>query len=548
MHEATDNKDVPRITVPVIKNALTLQGASRAVVSQVWIYNRSTKVSHHIISQIDLVPDEVPRVDSPPHWNRRLGNESDWTAYCENEVIDSEPALYWYDRLVREGLWAPTWRKKPLTSPTILTGVVSEPCWPTLVIAKDAVAVPLASTRDHATRHHHVLVESPSIGRVLCRGELQWLEQEIANRLHLDLSTIPELWQSAHFFQPLPILRDISSRLDSSDDTGDSAILIDLVPRKGASLAGLEILVLEHRPTGQRLLARFKPESHFFKLPLQEDVEQVSFQVFHSDMGLLLEEGPYSFLRGIRGIRLQIDLISSERRVHLPARKGRPEKLMRIPVSSEKRPTIGGGDPDASATRILSKVKNRLKSRIYSEDKQRWFREDVTAAENAVRKILSTARTRALVVDPYFGAEDVKPWLPTITGRATEVQVLTSGVGLRQRSTLSASQGDRERELYQLEALRTEIQTVSAEGSLNPTTVRVMIGAHPAIHDRFLVADERVWLLGSSLNMFGTRGTMLVELPLPLAVLPNLEEVWHESLSLDEAISRLAAEKERASE
>jgi hypothetical protein len=35
---------------------------------------------------------------------------------------------------------------------------------------------------------------------------------------------------------------------------------------------------------------------------------------------------------------------------------------------------------------------------------------------------------------------------------------------------------------------------------MNPVEVRVMKGASPAIHDRFLLVGDRLWMLGSSLN------------------------------------------------
>lgn len=239
---------------------------------------------------------------------------------------------------------------------------------------------------------------------------------------------------------------------------------------------------------------------------------------------------------------MQMSLIGSERRVQLPARKGRPEKLLRIPVSSNEPVTIGGSEPGASAAGILHRVENRLNAGAQSGEAQQWFRGDVEIAEEAVRKILATTKERALIIDPYFGADDAKPWLPTIAGNATEVQVLTSSSGLRQRGNRSSSLGARECELSQLEKLRDEIRALAEAGLVNATTIRVMMGAHPPIHDRFLVADDRVWLLGSSLNMFGLRGTMLVRLPSPLAVLPCLERVWsQESVSLDDAIAQLSS-------
>jgi hypothetical protein len=67
--------------------------------------------------------------------------------------------------------------------------------------------------------------------------------------------------------------------------------------------------------------------------------------------------------------------------------------------------------------------------------------------------------------------------------------------------------------------------------------VRVSSGEPPPIHDRFLIQDENVWLLGSSLNSFGERGTMAVLLADPTPVKTMLAEEWERAsdrLSLPE--------------
>ncbi len=270
-------------------------------------------------------------------------------------------------------------------------------------------------------------------------------------------------------------------------------------------------------------------------------MEQVSLRVTHDDLGLLLEQGPYAF---VRGINMQMSLIGRERRVALPARKGRAATTQRIAVAEQDRRVVAGNEAVNSAARVLSSLKHRLKAGSGVREHQRWFRGDVAGAEAAIKKILSTARRTALVVDTYFAARDVKVWLPAIANRGAEVRILTSSFGLQQQSLIGTALKGRDLEREQLRRLSSEIDSAERDQLLNPTTVRVMPGAHAPIHDRFVVADDRVWLLGASLNEFGTRGTMLVALPLPAEVLPELSRVWEESVPIAERLSALEASAE----
>ena len=42
---------------------------------------------------------------------------------------------------------------------------------------------------------------------------------------------------------------------------------------------------------------------------------------------------------------------------------------------------------------------------------------------------------------------------------------------------------------------------------------RLLIGKKAELHDRFIVADDNVWMLGCSLNEFGNRATTLIRVP-----------------------------------
>lgn len=68
--------------------------------------------------------------------------------------------------------------------------------------------------------------------------------------------------------------------------------------------------------------------------------------------------------------------------------------------------------------------------------------------------------------------------------------------------------------------------------------VRVMHGKDPPIHDRFLIVDDHVWLLGSSFNEFGARGSMMVRIGGSDRLLEDLEAIWQSSEPLANWIAR----------
>lgn len=81
-----------RTTVNTYNNIVSIASTSHAVVSQLWIFNNSSSISHHVLTQVDLVPDEILRVDVPSNWKKRLGGKSNWTVYCENSKMQPELA------------------------------------------------------------------------------------------------------------------------------------------------------------------------------------------------------------------------------------------------------------------------------------------------------------------------------------------------------------------------------------------------------------------------------------------------------------------------
>ena len=88
------------------------------------------------------------------------------------------------------------------------------------------------------------------------------------------------------------------------------------------------------------------------------------------------------------------------------------------------------------------------------------------------------------------------------------------------------------------EALLDVLRQVRSHDRMNPFEIKVMTGDRPGVHDRFLVVDDRIWLLGSSLNEFGSRGTMMVSLPDPAPVREQLANAWNDAVDLETWVSR----------
>jgi hypothetical protein len=532
----------PRPTLLGFDNRLSVVDCGRALASLTWIWNRTRHESHFLFGTIDLVPDELPLVDCPvviPCVS--LGKKSEWRVYFADHHVATNDAFRWYQDLVRRGEWGAAWLDRKIKKATPVHERLMEPAWPHTVLLGSSKSVPFASQRKAATRAHHLLVTSSPVLELLGKEEVKRLQEAMSIKRQLDFEKYPHLYQSAHLFVPMPILRRYDTRLDSNG-SGDRAILVNLVPRVGQQLDGLTIEVLEKRPTGRRLLAHSRVSTPFTKIALMEDVEQISIRVIHDDLGLLADDGPYTFLQGIA---TTVKIITRHRRPSDPERGGRPAQQHKIPVAGMEQKMLTGSERAMSAARLLQGAESKAKRT--GSGKQLWFRNAADAAQEHIRKLLGNASSRVVLLDPYFIATEVQRYVPWAAGRDVEILVLTSTKGLREISHAAALGNDgkekkAQRELNHLMDLQAELDRCLSARLINPTSVRVMTGDDP-IHDRFMIIDDKAWLLGSSLNAFGTRGTMMVELEHAQEVIPELLKYATEtaSKSLEHRVAHLRA-------
>lgn len=113
-------------------------------------------------------------------------------------------------------------------------------------------------------------------------------------------------------------------------------------------------------------------------------------------------------------------------------------------------------------------------------------------AERQIRTLINGAVDSVLIIDSYFSADTASMYLAAANAPVT---VLTSNSDVRD--------GDKSRK-----RLLAKINSLRAMGM----SVDVWLNTQHQLHDRFLVVDNTVWLLGSSLKTLGDSLSMMIKL------------------------------------
>lgn len=113
-----------------------------------------------------------------------------------------------------------------------------------------------------------------------------------------------------------------------------------------------------------------------------------------------------------------------------------------------------------------------------------------------IKQIINSAKKQCFICDVYFGGQDFNDFILPIPSLNVKVNVLTSKLGLpKDTESIMAKQ----------------IQEYNKRIGGN-VSIRKLEG-DPILHDRLIIADEQVWMLGSSLNHFGAKATTIIRVP-----------------------------------
>ncbi len=205
------------------------------------------------------------------------------------------------------------------------------------------------------------------------------------------------------------------------------------------------------------------------------------------------------------------------------------------------------GEFDLSTARYLREALNGRKFEEFEKNRNFIFfpKDDsgntVKRARTIVREILNKARKRCIILDPYFGAQDLG-YAIAIRNISIPIQIISSASFLKGSPNKRVSEkNSRAKKVINIFLKRTpkpdKIVTYAEElykGIVNykkqyplqKIECKVLIGDKSPLHDRYILVDNEVYLLGSSLNEFGSRATTIIKVPTPEKMIAQALNWW----------------------
>lgn len=482
------------------------------------LYNRSMNENERklIFATVELLPkftEPGPDIINP--LCSRLGkgrNEINLLRFHLSPV----DAVTWYRSCLSGEVIIPRASQQTGDLRLKVTPLGEEPPWPSLVC--DSHQSPLWGYRPGQSRVHQLM---PMDGGLSCLAI--WKEEEVnkarewlTKHFPFDIISRPKLLGSIHLLAPNPVLRDISLRL-SEEDSRILCIYADIFP--GTSIEGISFVLREYRPRGIDFIVTIPLKGPYTIIDLPHEPHNISFEVICEKRGILSSVPSSAFARKIS---MSIGISARDRRVHVPARsKNRPAEVYEIPQHSRQPLLIGEEYNGVSALRaVLDDLQDIDYQGNRSSIAQKWFYEDVVSATAYIRSLIGQATKDVFIVDSYFGAIELRRFALATATSGVAVRILTSAEFLRD-TAVGTGKTHKEELAQSLEDIRRQTQT-------NDIDIKVGLGSRAPVHDRFLVIDGRVWIFGSSLNEFGSRGTVVLRAHHDQILVSVLEEVWND--------------------
>lgn len=331
--------------------------------------------------------------------------------------------------------------------------------------------------------------------------------------LGIDLHNAQELVGATIWSKPNPYLRSFQISMSQQGKT----LIFESYPRPGITCPDMRLTVWGDGPLGSE--AYFQSPWHggaaSFLIPNSRG--SILVQVHHEN-GQLLEERRCSFLHTIN---IQGSISSGARTINAKQADNTYKRVNLTLQSPGLESTIGETDTTLETLSSAQQARERqaLQHRgdfLYVSG----FEPDAAQhAQDFVRSLLSKVRNRCIVADPYLGAEELESFIAFVTSTAADIVLLTSHAHLRIQADPKNPSGPNEGQ-----KLAQKLQDISRADPIFSPRIVVLEGREaPALHDRFIVADERVYHIGGSLNHLGKRAMAISRVPAPEPVLSDIE-------------------------
>ncbi|CAH1213020.1 hypothetical protein PAECIP111893_03613 [Paenibacillus plantiphilus] len=298
-------------------------------------------------------------------------------------------------------------------------------------------------------------------------------------------------------------------------------VLLDFRERENKSIIGGKVLIVDERVQGNGFELNIKITETKMVIPIPCSPQELR-TIIYSPNGTILEDMKGSF---IQGFITNASISGPTRRITHTRKDGVEEEIIvetRNPFNSFPSP------PVLSVTQKLRlSEERRMLNKLEKEHVFIYFpggESSLQHAKTVIRKLLGSANSRCVICDTYLSGDDIIRFATLVSNTDVSIQLLSSQFFLKKNfdgsSISNLTHGEKmskvlESILYQDRSLRIE--------------AKLLLGSNKSpLHDRFLILDDEVYMLGSSLNEFGSRATTLFRIPDPSRLINQVEDWWQD--------------------
>ena len=487
---------------------------------------RKGQNSKLLFALVELLPHGVPAVEET-YQTKTVARQRSLVHGIVCMPFDE--VWQWYCDTANGQSWLPGGNVQTPKRPLETSEFVVEPPSPSLALGGEW---PFLDTWHSQVRAQFLLPPDPRMDSTLSlsdekRTKLgEWLQ----TKLGFDLLEQDWWWGAVALIAPNPVYRSLESQPVDCENEGGEKVVYRCIPHLGQSLDGVTLNLIEKRDSGwiRPLVIDLKTEVMTIQHPHIRQTEAMA--VVCKKRGLLEWHGPLSFFRqlhmtGHTTLRTETVVVPPKRVKDSPYsyRSGRSEKTSSslhemVPEQAETR------QQQATSHRRMTHIREMMGS---IEDKgaprQYWF--SAGEREKAVKilhNLIRQASREVWFIDPYFGARDLTEFALRVEHVETQLFVLTSKYFVTSAEVVGTKSIDKMPKSDREEQFCSRLNEYVALGY--PLEVR--IASKEALHDRFLVIDGRVWLLGNSFNRLGENAGMMVLVEEPDPVLIELQRLF----------------------
>ncbi|MGO9837286.1 MAG: VPA1262 family N-terminal domain-containing protein [Polyangiaceae bacterium] len=501
------------------------QDYPRAEITCAWVHERppgSGPERHVLVFAVaELCPEEQPvspNVGTAQHRQLRMAIEPNvLTLYVRRDFVTPAQALAFF--------------RGSNGQHTIPGGVPPIECAGELVtLTADEEPVLMASNLGEKAGVGAVLPQRPTAIAILSKldvaaamrtrlgSNLTRVVQELREAVAVDLSRFPEHLGSLHLCFANPLLR----RMERSVTSDERTLLVRCYERENLSVIGCEIeLTNEWPPVGNGFRLTHTIQSPFFALPMPTQPHLLRVRLFDR-AGRCIENDSGVFLREFV---LDVELATPRQITYVSP--GGEKETYEVQAVSYDPSRARGPRSRTPLQHVDEAVKSRELDDLAAARVFLFFPGGDAARREAlgvVRELVGGARERCDIVDPYLAANDILAVVPFVRDQRCPVRLLSSREFLHKRGSDGATHEFR---------LATAVESLRAQLRI-PITAKQMGGRDRSpVHDRVLVVDKSVYLLGSSLSEYGSRATTLFHVPDPRHLLAEIDLWWTNAAPLD---------------